>query len=201
MLLCPWLLSLLYKTLRPVFLRFFFIAFLYVRGFIEPETTLWTSWLEWSAATMPREKKKSTWISNRCFAKKTLKNRCFQREADKSCSPYPDSGLRISILNNPWAIMMLLYATHDLLLHLLLYHQSLHRRHAGEALLSKHKLLLFPLCLLLINFICGLFFYLKRLAVWHFINSISRRKNQGAVYTQSTSIRIASVDVQYFIHV
>lgn len=47
--------------------------------------------------------------------------------------------------------MMLLYATHDLLLHLLLYHQSLRRRCAvRETLLSKLKLLLF-LFFLLIN--------------------------------------------------
>ncbi len=37
MLLCPWLLSLLYNSLRPIFLRTrFTIAFLYVRRFIEP---------------------------------------------------------------------------------------------------------------------------------------------------------------------
>lgn len=73
------------------------------------------------------------------------KNR-FQGEADKRCSLKTDSGLSILILNNPWAIMMFLYTTHDLLLHLLLYHQSLRRLCAvRQTLLSKFKLLLFIL--------------------------------------------------------
>lgn len=96
--------------------------------------------------------------------------------------------------------MMLLYATHDLLLHLLLYHQSLGRRRIGETLLSKHKLLLFPFCLLLINFILLLlFFYLKRRAMWHFLDSITRQQESGSCShtTHVSSHRVSRCAIFY----
>lgn len=104
--------------------------------------------------------------------------------------------------------MMLLYATHDLLLHLLLYHQSLRRRRAvRETLLSKLKLLLF-LFFLLINCFKMMrlihlqtiflpaaagnvtFYHLDTLthSFSHYTQKQTHHKIQDAVYTQSTSI-------------
>lgn len=42
-------------------------------------------------------------------------------EGDNKVAPHSDSALTVSILNKQRAIMMRLYAAHDLLLHLLLY--------------------------------------------------------------------------------
>lgn len=90
---------------------------------------------------------------------------------------------------------MLLYASHDLLLHLLLYHQSLRRQHAvKETLLSKIKFVTF---FLLINCfkIMGLI-HLQLLEIWHFIILIhspiqsehTHHKVQEAVYTVHVNV-------------
>lgn len=142
MLPCPWLLSILYNSLRTIFLR---TRLFFLFNALISEKPYWAqSLLTWLNGGKERVEGEICPNNKSMFRKKKQKKIVFKEERTRVCSPHSDSGLSISILNNPWAIMMLLYATHDLLLHLLLHHQSFRgQRVFRETVLGKLKLLLF----------------------------------------------------------
>lgn len=147
MLLYPWSLSLLFNSLRPIFLRRDNLSF----NFYMWDTVLNqdnTAFVDLNKVCN-HDGKENGWGRNPPeYHIDVLQILISKRKAYKGCSLQSDSGFNISILNSLWAIMMLLYAAHDLLLYLLLYHQTLIRQHAVRGTLlrkvkQKSKLLLF----------------------------------------------------------
>lgn len=127
MLLCPWLLSLLYNSLRPFFLRMIFFYCISICGNVYwalNNTVRLTTWMKCNDDGEQRAEGEIRLNIKSMFCKSDV-----FKKSDKGCSLYSDSGLSVSILNNQWAVMMLLHATHDLLLHLLWHHRSLRTQH------------------------------------------------------------------------
>ena len=106
------------------------MALLYARCVIE----LCASWLE-----AKRWRWRRSWREINLQMKPMFCRHWSERVADTDCCRHPDSDAGISILNNPGAVMILLYASHDLLLHLLLFHRSLRRQRALGETLKKLK--------------------------------------------------------------